>query len=268
MSVGFFPPRADGKLVLGSLGASSLGSEVTIATGAITVTGSWHSVDTESDAATDDLATINGGVPGQVLVLHAQNGSRTVVCKDGSGNMNLNREFNMASVDDMLLLVKMGNDLWVELARSQNVPLLTEDPASPGYGELWYRIDLGTQGKYKFKRLTTTVYLGVEGEILMGDGNELTIATGVITVTQSYHKVDTQADAATDDLDTINGGVTGMQLVLQAINDARTVVVKDGTGNIQLDGGVDMTLDNTLDTITLIYNGSAWCELARSNNGA
>jgi hypothetical protein len=97
---------------------------------------------------------------------------------------------------------------------------------------------------------------------------ELTIATGAITVTGGYHRVDTEADAASDDLVTINGGVDGARLVLRAENASRTVVVKDGTGNIQCAG--DFSLDNTQDTIELIYDGTltAWLEIGRSDNGA
>jgi hypothetical protein len=97
---------------------------------------------------------------------------------------------------------------------------------------------------------------------------ELTIATGAITITGGYHRVDTEADAASDDLATINGGVDGARLVLRAENTARTVVVKDGTGNIQCAG--DFSLDNTQDTIELIYDGTltAWLEIGRSDNGA
>lgn len=97
---------------------------------------------------------------------------------------------------------------------------------------------------------------------------ELTIATGAITVTGSYHNVDTEADGASDDLDTINGGTDGAKLVLRANHTDRTVVVKDGTGNLQIAG--DMTLDNTQDTITLIFDNtlSAWLELGRAASGA
>jgi hypothetical protein len=57
-----------------------------------------------------------------------------------------------------------------------------------------------------------------------------------------------------------------MVIILQAAHTDRTVVVKDGTGNLKLAG--DFSLDNTEDTIQLIYNGSNWCEITRSNNGA
>jgi hypothetical protein len=95
-----------------------------------------------------------------------------------------------------------------------------------------------------------------------------TIASGAIAVTSSHIVVDTEAAAASDDLDTITGGQDGQILVVTAANSARDVVVKDGTGNIQCAG--DCTLDNIQDTITLFYNATqtAWLELCRSNNGA
>jgi len=104
----------------------------------------------------------------------------------------------------------------------------------------------------------------IPNKFILGDGDEVTIASGVITASKSYHEVDTESDASTDDLDTINGGSKGMYLVLTAANSARTVVVKDGTGNIQCSG--DFSLTHINDTITLIYNGSNWLEISRSNN--
>jgi hypothetical protein len=95
----------------------------------------------------------------------------------------------------------------------------------------------------------------------------LTIAAGVVTMTDYigssyYHRIDTEAAGATDDLDTINGGKIGDVIKLQAANDSRTVVVKDGTGNIQLPG--DFSLDNTVDTIVLVHDGSSWKQLSSS----
>lgn len=117
----------------------------------------------------------------------------------------------------------------------------------------------------------------VSGWFALGDlaASTQTIATGAITPDASMQFVDTEGGAATDDLDTITVGAShplsgrpGSILVLRAANSARTVVVKDGTGNIQLAG--DCTLDNTQDTLTLMWTGAVqgWLELARSNNGA
>lgn len=117
--------------------------------------------------------------------------------------------------------------------------------------------------------LTTTdnaEVFGVKTRLSIGAGSELTIASGAVTCTGSYHTVDTESDGASDDLDTISGGVAGQILVIQANNAARTVVVKDGTGNIKCGG--DRTLDNSEDTMVLISDGTSWYELAFAGNGA
>jgi len=94
---------------------------------------------------------------------------------------------------------------------------------------------------------------------------ELTIAAGVITKTKAYHFVDTEADAATDDLDTISGGSDGDIIFLEAEHTDRTVILKDGTGNLQLGG--DIYLDNTGLVVALIYNGTLamWLPIAFAN---
>lgn len=97
-------------------------------------------------------------------------------------------------------------------------------------------------------------------------GATLTIAAGVVTVTNGIHAVETEGAAATDDLDTVNGGVAGMILILRAVSSVRDVVLKDGTGNLRLAG--DFTLTSTDDRIILISDGVNWAELSRSDNAA
>lgn len=91
-------------------------------------------------------------------------------------------------------------------------------------------------------------------------------ASGEIHVMHSFHTIDTYGDAASDDLDTINGGNPGDVLVLRAENADHTVILKNGTGNLHLAG--NFYLDNIRDSIQLVYDGSKWLELSRSNNGA
>jgi hypothetical protein len=106
-------------------------------------------------------------------------------------------------------------------------------------------------------------------------GSNYVIAAGVLTITGtvasanknlSRINVETEGAAATDDLDTISGGVSGDILILAAVNSARTVVCKDGTGNMALSG--DFSLNNTEDRLVLMYEGTTWFELSRSDNGA
>jgi hypothetical protein len=108
------------------------------------------------------------------------------------------------------------------------------------------------------------------GTVNLGPGSGtssgvVTISSGVILINGSFQTVDTEGGGATDDLDTINGGIKGRILVLKQANNARDVTAKDGTGNLRLAG--DFTFGNTDSTLTLISaDGVIWLEVARSSN--
>lgn len=96
----------------------------------------------------------------------------------------------------------------------------------------------------------------------------LTIATGAVTVSSSSpivpQAIDTEAAAASDDLDTISGTIAGQVLILSAANTARTVVLKDGTGNLKLVG--DFALDDNEKRLTVVSDGSNLTEIARTSS--
>jgi len=155
-----------------------------------------------------------------------------------------------------------------------------------------FNTQTGATSKFNFRGHTGAAYAVTASiintatpnfEILLGGGitqladkkfvvqesSELTISGGVITVTGRNNVVDTEGDAANDDLDTINGGENGMIITLRAADSARTVTVKHLTvpaGNIQC--GTDFGLDNEADRITLQYCAkySVWVCLNRRNN--
>lgn len=104
------------------------------------------------------------------------------------------------------------------------------------------------------------------GMVSRGSPDELTIAAGEVTVFKGFHALDTEAEAGTDELDTINGGQDGDELTLVAEDEARSVVVRHNIGNLRLDGSTDFTLDSINDTITLIKRGANWLEKSRSKN--
>lgn len=104
------------------------------------------------------------------------------------------------------------------------------------------------------------------GNISLPTSQELTIATGAITVVQNHHGVDTESDAAADDLDTVTPGTdieAGCLLILVPQNFNRVVTIKHGTGNINLDGGVDFVMNSESHRITLHLVGTDWYELSR-----
>ena len=113
---------------------------------------------------------------------------------------------------------------------------------------------------------TFTGEINADGPLALGDGSELTIASGSITPTANQHSVDTEADAAADDLATI--ATTNMQggalLLLTPENAARVVTVKHGTGNIDLHDDTDFALDNAASSLLLRLDGSTWREVVRT----
>ena len=93
---------------------------------------------------------------------------------------------------------------------------------------------------------------------------ELTISVGVITVVSPIHRVDTEGDAATDNLDDINLPLGAELIVLLSAVDERDPTLIDGNP-LGLSG--NFTLDGNADTITFygIATTSA-IEVSRSNN--
>jgi hypothetical protein len=111
-----------------------------------------------------------------------------------------------------------------------------------------------------------------ENEVIAALGNTVsaaqTISSGVITVPSSANSflqlIASEGGAATDDLDTINGGADAQIVVFMTTTSAQDITFKDNTGNLRLAG--DFTLDTSSDTLTLIKRGTLWYEIARSNN--
>lgn len=178
-----------------------------------------------------------------------------------------------ATIDNVILKPVTGNKGYI---RSASSPTAIPIEISPGNG-----VTIFSDGSFSDRvtfDCTNETYDFVGDVSSTGDvssntftaprDGELTIATGAITATGTYHTVDTEGNAASDDLDTISGGTDGRILIIRPASTARTVVAKDATGNLQLAG--DFTMDNDRDMLTLIYDGtlSAWIEVSRSDNGA
>lgn len=104
--------------------------------------------------------------------------------------------------------------------------------------------------------------------MLAGSNTALTIATGVVTLTNnsSSYVLDTEGAAATDDLDTISGGQDGQIVFITPANGSRIITVKHGTGNLSLTLGKDFSLAATSFIIGLRYNSSLalWVQIFSS----
>ena len=99
-----------------------------------------------------------------------------------------------------------------------------------------------------------------------GPAIPVTIASGVISVSgPGLYEIDTQGGAASDALDTINGGSEGDVIVLKSANDAHNVVVTDGTsGSDNLDLlGLSITLDTANQRVVLQKDAAGnWVEMS------
>jgi hypothetical protein len=267
-------------------------TELTILSGAVTVTQSWHELDTEADASTDDLVTINGGTEGDVVYLNAINNTRTVVIKHGTGNIECQSgediilDFSkdrvellydganwMATSTNVLSSLGTLNDVTITTIASGemlkwdgsgwiNNTLAEAGIAATGHVHAASNTTSGTFADARISESSVTQHQDAMttsiGMLNIGSPVELTIATGEVTVTQSFHQLDTEADASTDDLDTISGGTDGDVLFLNAISNTRTVVIKHNTGNIQTRDGADITLGLFRQRITLLFTSSNW----------
>ena len=86
-------------------------SELTISSGAITITNAGrYTVDTESDASSDNLDTISGGADGKLLIISPEHTDRTVVVRHGVGNIYTLSESDLTldSTEKSLLLICDG----------------------------------------------------------------------------------------------------------------------------------------------------------------
>ena len=73
------------------------------------------------ESTTDDLATINGGTVGQLLILNAAHTDKTVVIKHGTGNIKCagGVDFSLDDAEDTWMGIHDGSN-WLELSRSSN----------------------------------------------------------------------------------------------------------------------------------------------------
>ena len=139
------------------------------------------------------------------------------------------------------------------------------------YGKLWksYMSNNGDQYVDKNIRINNNASilgsLDISKRIMVNESSELTISSGVITITGSFHTVDTEGDSSSDDLTTINGGREGQLLIIKAAHTARTVVLKNASANIVC--GSDFSLDSIYDMAVLMFISSKWLSISLQNNG-
>ena len=96
----------------------------------------------------------------------------------------------------------------------------------------------------------------------------LTIATGSVTPTTGVHTIDTEAAAASDDLDIIaqTNHPDGRLLLIRPASAARVVTARHGiggTGQLLLSGSANFALNATDKWLLLKRTGTSWAEVLR-----
>lgn len=154
--------------VAGSIGFTS--SELTISGGSVTITRSHHTIDTESDTSSDDLATIvnSGTSDGSMLLLRAANSARIVTIKDGLGNIILRSGDEILTTTHPLSLIRIGTN-WYKTTPSDEVTTKAKLSALVITGFI------ATQTFYVKGRLTTGD--GYEGRFRWVSGDQSTNVT-------------------------------------------------------------------------------------------
>lgn len=110
----------------------------------------------------------------------------------------------------------------------------------------------------------------VIAELLGGSAqSDKTIAAGTFTADRAVHRVDTEAAAATDDLDTVSVAnmPDGRVMVLRPVSAARVTTIKHGngaSGGFLLADQQDYVMDDVDEWIAFVAVSAKWVELMRS----
>jgi hypothetical protein len=93
-------------------------TEVTLSSGAITITGPGQYIVTSESGATDDLTDINGGSEGDIIYLSGTSGD-TITVKHDAAKIAIGQDFVLDAIYDKLALIKNGS-VWEAFGRENN----------------------------------------------------------------------------------------------------------------------------------------------------
>jgi hypothetical protein len=210
-------------------------SELTISSGAITPTQNWHIVDTEGDAATDDLTTIGStdSVDGSILFLRQANDARDVILKHNTGNIHCVREVDCS------------------LATANKPAMLIYDSVL----EKWLVV---SQTSYTAVQNCVNTF---SSEQIFSASIRLayTAVTADTTLAETHYCVDVSASAAARTITLPTAvGINGRVYVIRKSDSSGNAVTIDGNGAEHINDADTKVLAAQYDTATLMSNGVGW----------
>jgi hypothetical protein len=108
---------------------------------------------------------------------------------------------------------------------------------------------------------STTYYDALMNKIRLTK-TTLTVTGGSVTLTRSYHTLDTVGGtAAASDVNTIERTNDISLAYISTLNNARDITLKHNVDNILCDGAADIVLDSVSDKVLLLWDqlNSKWC---------
>lgn len=121
---------------------------LTIASGVITVTGNYHTIDTEGGGASDDLNTIDTGAEGKRITLRIEDDARDVVIKNATGNILTpdGNDITLDTTDEVISLIfdsTLSN--WLVTAQGKRAVTIDATATAKGVVEVATQAEIETE---------------------------------------------------------------------------------------------------------------------------
>lgn len=215
------------------LQASSL---LTIAAGSVTATKNWHTLDTESAAASDNLDTITAGVDGQLEFFRITSAARVVVVRHNIGN------------------IVTANALSFTLAQTSDLAICIYD---------------GTLSKWIVQGMSAAVYVSGTNTWTgvntwsAAENHKYTAVSADTTLNTTHYmvNVDATAGAKTITLPTAVG-CAGRVYIIRKLDSSANVVTIDGNGSETINGATTKALSAQYSVAQIMSNGANWMTIA------
>ena len=246
-------------------------TELTIATGEVTITQSVHTIDGETDAD-DDLVTISGGVEGDFLILYPENAARNITLINSTGNILTSNGLDTVIPDDGMAMLYYNGTNWLafisigaDITISGDITVGGNISINEG-GELrWYDTGSSHYTGFEAPALTANqIYVlpdadGTSNQVMKTNGSGIITwqddETGTLQLSQGV-----AWDQANDTYARL-GSIAGIATSESAGNDnlpiqsdmKRCLLQDDGTVNYYIDSTDPIMKDGT----TVISSGTA-----------